>query len=51
MFIEKLPSSVTYEHLEQIFGTYTGLVEVRQIVEKGIAFVEYLTDEYAAFAL
>ena len=51
LFIEKLPSSVTYEHLEQIFGTYTGLVEVRQIVEKGIAFVEYLTDEYAAFAL
>lgn len=51
LFIEKLPSNVTYEHLESIFAGYTGLVEVRQITERGYAFVEYLTDEYAAFAL
>ena len=51
LFIEKLPSNITYENLESIFGTYTGLVEVRQIAERGFAFVEYLNDDYAAFAL
>ena len=51
LFIEKLPKNVTMEQLEVIFGAYTGLVEVRQIAEKGLAFVEYLSDDCAAFAL
>lgn len=34
-----------------MFGAYNGFVEVRLIAEKGFAFVEYLSDEYAAYAL
>ena len=51
LFIERLPKTITVEKLEDIFAAYNGFVEVRQIVEKGLAFVEYLNDDYAAFAL
>ena len=51
LFIEKIPSSVKQEQLEDIFGNYNGFVEVRLIAEKGFAFVEYLSDDYAGYAL
>lgn len=51
LFIEKIPKNVKQEKLEDIFGAYTGLLEVRLIAEKGYAFVEYLYDEHAAYAL
>ena len=37
--------------LEDIFGDYNGFIEVRLIPEKGFAFVEYVSDEYASYAL
>ena len=52
LFIERLPKvGVAVEQLEDIFERYNGFVEVRMIAEKGLAFVEYLNDDYAAFAL
>ena len=51
LFIEKIPKSVKQETLEDIFGNYNGFVEVRLISEKGYAFVEYLSDDYSAYAL
>ena len=52
LFIERLPKNgVAVEQLEDIFEKYNGFVEVRMIAEKGLAFVEYLNDDYAAFAL
>lgn len=51
LFVERLPKNITLEKLEATFGAYTGLVEVRQIAEKGFAFIEYLSDDCAAFAL
>ena len=51
LFIEKIPKNVKQEQLEDIFGNYNGFVEVRLISEKGYAFVEYISDEYAAYAL
>lgn len=51
LFIEKIPKNVKQETLEDIFGNYNGFVEVRLISEKGYAFVEYLSDDYAAYAL
>ena len=37
--------------MDEIFGAYNGFVEVRLISEKGLAFVEYYSDDYAAYAL
>lgn len=51
LFIEKIPKSVKQEMMEDIFGNYNGFVEVRLISEKGYAFVEYLSDDYSAYAL
>ena len=51
LFLEKVPKNVKQEALEEIFGMYNGYIEVRVIQDKGLAFVEYLTDEYAAYAL
>lgn len=51
LFIEKIPKDVKQETLEEIFGAYNGFVEVRLISEKGYAFIEYLSDDYAAYAL
>ena len=51
LFIEKMPKNVKQEQLEDIFGEYNGFVEVRLIAEKGYAFVEYISDDYASYAL
>ena len=51
LFIEKLPKNVKQDKLEDIFGAYNGFVEVRLIAEKGFAFIEYLSDDYASYAL
>lgn len=51
LFIEKIPKNIKLEQLEDTFGNYNGFVEVRLISEKGYAFVEYISDEYAAYAL
>lgn len=51
LFIEKMPKNVKQETLEDIFGDYNGFVEVRLIAEKGYAFVEYISDDYASYAL
>ena len=51
LFLEKVPKSVKQEKLEEIFSAYVGFIEVRVIQDKGLAFVEYLSDEYAAYAL
>ena len=51
LFIEKVPKTVKQEQLEDIFGNYNGFVEVRLIADKGFAFVEYLSDDYASYAL
>ena len=51
LFVEKVVKTVKQEQLEDIFGAYNGFVEVRLIADKGFAFVEYLSDDYAAYAL
>ena len=51
LFVEKLPKNIKQEKLADIFGAYNGFVEVRLIAEKGICFVEYLQDDFAAYAL
>jgi len=51
LFIEKISKTTKQETLEDMFGAYNGFVEVRLIAEKGFAFVEYLSDDYAAYAL
>ena len=51
LFIEKLPKDVKQERLDDIFGAYNGFVEVRLISEKGYAFIEYYSDDFAAYAL
>ena len=51
LFLEKIPRTTKQEQLEDIFGAYNGFVEVRLIAEKGYAFVEYLSDDYASYAL
>jgi U2 small nuclear ribonucleoprotein B'' len=51
LFIEQLPKKVKAETLEQIFGNYNGFNEVRVIDNKGMAFVEFDSDDYASYAL
>ena len=51
LFIERLPKSVKTEVLDDIFKVCHGFVEVRHIPEKEVAFVEFLSDEFASEAL
>ena len=51
LFLENLPKSVRAGQLEEIFSVYTGFAEVRLISERGVAFVEFYSDDYAAVAL
>lgn len=51
LFIERLPKTVGSEVLDEIFKNHHGFVEVRHIPEKGVAFVEFVSDEFASQAL
>lgn len=51
LFIERIPKNVRLEALEDIFKNHHGFSEVRHIPEKGVAFVEFVTDDCAANAL
>ena len=51
LFIEKVPKRVRIEELNAIFQEFHGFMEVRHYPEKGVAFVEFLTDDLAAQAL
>ena len=51
LFVEQLPKKVRSDELNLIFAGYDGFREVRQIPEKCIAFVEFETDDHAAYAL
>lgn len=51
LFVEKLPKIVKSDSLNEIFAQFHGFVEVRHIQEKGVAFVEFMTDDLAAQAL
>ena len=51
LFLENLPKSVRADQLDDIFSRYLGFVEVRLISERGVAFIEFYSDDYAAFAL
>ena len=51
LFVEQLPKKVKAETLEQIFGSYNGFNEVRVIENKGMAFIEFDSDDYASYAL
>jgi len=51
LFAEKLPKKIRPEVLYEIFQSFHGFVEVRQIPEKGVAFIEFANDDLAAFAL
>jgi len=42
---------VKAETLDQLFSNYHGLNEVRLIENKGVAFVEFDSDDYASYAL
>lgn len=51
LFLENLPKTVRADQLDDIFSRYLGFVEVRLISERGVAFVEFYSDDYAGFAL
>lgn len=51
LFIEKVPKRVSTNELNAIFQTFHGFMEVRHYPEKGVAFVEFLTDDLAASSL
>jgi len=51
LFVEKLPSYIDLDILNEIFQTYVGFVEVRLISQRGVAFVEFQEDYNAAVAL
>ena len=51
LFIEKLPKRVKSTQLNEIFAQQHGFLEVRHIPEKGVAFIEFMSDELAAQAL
>lgn len=51
LFLENVPKNVRGDQLDDIFSRYLGFVEVRLIAERGVAFIEFYSDDYAAFAL
>lgn len=51
LFVEKLPKTTRPEVLDELFGKYTGFIEVRQIPDKGVAFIEFLNEDFAAYSL
>lgn len=51
LFLENLPKTVRADQLDDIFSRYHGFVEVRLISERGVAFIEFYSDDYASFAL
>ena len=51
LFIEKLPKRLKSESLSEIFGSFHGFIEVRHIADKGYAFIEFVSDDFAAQAL
>lgn len=51
LFIEKVPKNVRIDQFNVIFSEFHGFMEVRHYPEKGVAFVEFLTDDLAASAL
>lgn len=51
LFVERLPKRVRPEQLNEIFAHHHGFVEVRHIPEKGVAFIEFVSDEFACQAL
>jgi len=51
LFVDKLTSDVTERMLKSHFEKYQGFKEVRPILEKKVAFVEYDSDVQAGVAL
>jgi RNA recognition motif-containing protein len=51
LFIERLPKHLKSEGLTEIFAVFHGFIEVRHIADKGYAFVEFVSDDFAAQAL
>ncbi|KAG8937019.1 hypothetical protein FRC02_008126 [Tulasnella sp. 418] len=51
LFIQNLPTDVTQAVLQELFGQYPNLSDVRTIAaKKDIAFVEYLDEDSATVA-
>lgn len=51
LFIQNLPTGITKEKLEEVFGQYPNLAEIRTIPAKpDIAFVEYMDEASSAIA-
>ena len=57
LFVGNLPYRITEDELRELFGQYGELTEVKLIIDRmtgrsrGIAFVEYATEEEAAAAI
>lgn len=51
LFLENVPRNTRPEQLDSIFSQYSGFVEVRHIPEKGVAFIEFVNEDYATIAL
>ena len=55
LLVQGLPTTLTEEALKgmvrELFGQYAGLVEVRPVAQRGLAFVEYSSEAAAAPAL
>jgi RNA recognition motif-containing protein len=50
LFVQNLPEDVDSQKLHYIFGNYSGFLEIRQVRQKGVAFIEYDSDASAAYA-
>ena len=50
LFVSQLPRSIDSQILQDIFSEFQGFKEIREFKERGVAFVEFDTDEYARHA-
>lgn len=51
LLVQGLPAGTTGEAIRGLFGQYAGLTDVRPVVERGLAFVEFDSEAAAAPAL
>ena len=48
LFVQNLPENVESQKLHMIFGRDQGFLEIRQVKNKGVAFIEFESEELAA---
>ena len=46
-----MPRNTRPDQLDAIFSQYNGFSEVRHVPDKGVAFIEFVNEDFAAIAL